>query len=138
MKFALLLTLGLTLGLSACSSNNTAVQDENPANLVEETEEVETASVDASAQGQQLYNGLCIACHGANAEGVTGLGKNLNESEFFTGSTDEELVAFIAEGRPASDSANTTGVDMPARGGNPNLTDEDLAAVVAYLRTLTE
>lgn len=141
LKFILLLTLGLTLGLSACGNNNAAVQDDNPANVVEQTEEVEeveTSNVDAAAKGQQLYSGLCIACHGANAEGVTGLGKSLKESDFFNSLSDAELVAFIAEGRPASDPANTTGVDMPARGGNPNLTDEDLAAVVAYLRTLTE
>lgn len=32
--------------------------------------------------------------------------------------------------------ANTTGVAMPPKCGNPSLTDQDLADVVAYLRTL--
>ena len=42
----------------------------------------------------------------------------------------------IQVGRPAGDPLNDTGVDMPPRGGNPSLSDEDLAHIVAYLRTL--
>ncbi|WP_448601203.1 hypothetical protein [Thermoflexus hugenholtzii] len=42
---------------------------------------------------------------------------------------------FIKKGRPATDPANTTGVDMPPKGGNPALTDQDLADIIAFLRT---
>ncbi|MEK6221872.1 MAG: cytochrome c [Chloroflexota bacterium] len=136
LKISLLLALLLALGLSACGSGNTA--NTAPPEVVETEEVVEDSDVDPLVRGQELYSGLCIACHGPTAEGVTGLGKNLHVSEFFADSSDEELVAFVSEGRPASDPANTTGVDMPPRGGNPNLTDEDLAAIVTYLRTLTE
>jgi mono/diheme cytochrome c family protein len=137
LKFSLLLALVFALGLSACSTNNTA--NTAPPEVVETEEVVEDSSdVEPVVRGQELYSGLCIACHGPTAEGVTGLGKNLHVSEFFADSNDEELVAFISEGRPASDPANTTGVDMPPRGGNPNLTDDDLAAIVTYLRTLTQ
>ena len=78
----------------------------------------------------------CSACHGADAKGVTGLGKALVASEFVKGKTDADLVAFIKTGRPTSDPANTTGVDMPPKGGNPALTDDDLKAIVSYIRSL--
>ncbi len=89
-----------------------------------------------AANGEKLYQGTCVACHGPDAKGITGLGKDLTTSEFAKGLSDEELVAFIETGRPASDPANTTGVDMPPKGGNPSLSDDDLLDIVAYLRTL--
>ncbi len=89
-----------------------------------------------AANGEKLYQGTCVACHGPDAKGVTGLGKDLTTSEFAKGLSDEELVAFLKTGRPASDPANTTGVDMPPKGGNPSLSDDDLLDIVAYLRTL--
>jgi disulfide bond formation protein DsbB len=64
------------------------------------------------------------------------LGPALTTSEFVAGLTDDGLVAFLIVGRPDTDPANTTGIAMPPRGGNTSLTDDDLRAVVAYLRTL--
>ncbi len=128
-----ILALVLLLGAAACSSsaNDTPAEPTAP---IEEDAEPESGG--DALDGQAIYNGLCVACHGPDATGVVGLGKNLVESELVAGSTDAELVAFIAEGRPASHEDNTTGVDMPPRGGNPSLTDDDLLAVVAYLRSL--
>jgi disulfide bond formation protein DsbB len=34
------------------------------------------------------------------------------------------------------DPLNTTGIDMPGKGGNPALTDDNILAIIAYLRTL--
>ena len=67
---------------------------------------------------------------------MPGLGKDMTQSEFIAGKTDEELVEFIKAGRPVSDSLNTTGVNMPPKGGNPALSNEDLYDIVAYIRTL--
>ena len=90
---------------------------------------------DATA-GATKFAGTCSACHGPDAKGITGLGKDLTTSGFAKGKTDGELVEFVKSGRPSSDPLNTTGVDMPPRGGNPALADQDLADIVAYLRTL--
>lgn len=87
------------------------------------------------AEGQALYV-LCAACHGPDARGMPNLGKDLVESEFVAAQTDEALVQFIITGRPIWDPLNTTGVDMPGKGGNPAMTTEDVVAIVAYLRTL--
>lgn len=88
------------------------------------------------AQGQKLFRQTCATCHGMNGEGIDKLGKKLIGNEFVALQSDSALVAFLIEGRPATHPDNTRGVDMPPRGGNPNLTEEDLASIVAYVRTL--
>lgn len=79
---------------------------------------------------------ICATCHGADGRGIAGLGTDLVNSPLVRGLPDVQLVTFIALGRSAQDPLNTTGVEMPARGGNPLLTDQDLADITAYLRTL--
>lgn len=93
------------------------------------------ASGDA-ARGLQLYNQSCIACHGPGAKGVTGLGKDMTTSAFIQSQSDAQLLDFIKRGRPASDPANTTKVDMPPKGGNPALTDAQLMDIIAYIRSV--
>jgi len=90
---------------------------------------------DATA-GKKAYDSTCIACHGADAKGMTGLGKDLTTSEFVKTTSDADMVAFIKIGRPASDPANTQGVDMPPKGGNPALTDQDILDIVVFVRSL--
>lgn len=87
------------------------------------------------AQGQQLF-ALCAACHGPDGRGVPNLGKDLVASEFIAGLSDEEFMNFIKMGRPIWDALNTTGIDMPPKGGNPAMTDADISAVIAYVRSL--
>ena len=89
-----------------------------------------------AARGQALYATNCAACHGATGEGVQGLGKDMADSPFMEGLSDLELVEFLKVGRAPTDPLNTTGVLMPARGGNPTLTDAQLLDLVAFLRTL--
>jgi mono/diheme cytochrome c family protein len=85
-----------------------------------------------------LFQGTCAACHGPDAKGLPTLGKDLTTSEFAKEKTDQELLAFIKVGRPVSDPLNTTNVDMPPKGGNPALSDQDLLNIIAYVRTLEE
>jgi disulfide bond formation protein DsbB len=92
-------------------------------------------TADQIDNGRDTFLTSCAACHGQNAQGIQGLGKNLIVSEFTTGLTDEELVQFIIEGRTPDHPLNTTGMPMPARGGNPALTDAAILDIVAYLRS---
>lgn len=89
-----------------------------------------------ASKGRELYTATCALCHGAEGEGKARLGKSLQASPFVASLSDEELVEFLEQGRPASDPANERGIDMPPKGGNPSLTDEDLMEIVAYLRSL--
>lgn len=99
----------------------------------------ETAEEDSFAadpeQGRKLWRNTCQACHGAEGEGVSGQAFDIRGSELIEEQSDEELLAFIKGGRMPFDPENTTGVQMPPKGGNPNLSDEDLRHIIAYIRT---
>ncbi len=126
MRFRFILLLILChLVLTACS----------PADGMPPTAALGNGRGDA-AKGRQVFASTCAACHGPHGEGVPGLGKSVVASDFVATRTDAELVAFIKAGRSVDDPLNTTGVAMPPKGGNPALTDEDLADIVAYLRSL--
>lgn len=100
------------------------------------TEPAVAYTADEVQAGSRIYNGLCFACHGQGGVGVAGLGKPLVDSAFIDDSTDDDLVHFLQVGRQPTDPLNTTGQLMPARGGNPALTDTDLYNVVVYIRSL--
>jgi disulfide bond formation protein DsbB len=104
----------------------------------EAASDTEQVSAGDPAAGEEVFQSTCAACHGTDAKGLPNLGKDMTTSTFIQGSTDEELLAFVKQGRPVSDPANTTGVDMPPKGGNPALTDEQLLDTIAYIRTLME
>ena len=87
------------------------------------------------AKGEKLYQQTCATCHGADGKGMPKLGKDLHNNEFTKSLSDEEMLAFVIQGRPAWHEDNTQGVDMPPRGGNPALTDEDILAIIAFQRT---
>lgn len=86
--------------------------------------------------GHDVFIASCSACHGQDAMGMEGLGKPLVGSAFVQSKSNAELVTFVKAGRPVWDAANTTGVDMPPKGGNPALSDEDLSKIIAYIRSL--
>jgi disulfide bond formation protein DsbB len=88
------------------------------------------------ARGKALFAQTCVACHGPDGKGLPGLGKDMTTSTFIKSQTDPQLVGFVKQGRPATDPANTTKVDMPPKGGNPAYTDAQLGDIVAYIRTL--
>jgi mono/diheme cytochrome c family protein len=95
-----------------------------------------TGSAEEVARGQELFKATCASCHGPNAEGMPKLGKNLHENVFVRGLSEPELVEFFKQGRPASHPDNERKVDMPPRGGNPTLTDEDLRLIAVYVKSI--
>ena len=88
------------------------------------------------AQGQREFQRTCATCHGADAKGMPRLGKGLHENEFVRANSDAELVEFLKVGRPSTHPDNTRGVDMPPKGGNPALTEEQMLLIVKYMRSL--
>lgn len=88
--------------------------------------------------GREIFVASCSACHGPNGEGIEGLGKPFTTSEFVRSSTDKELMTMIKMGRPVWDAANTTGLDMPSKGGNPAITDDQLDDIIAYIRSVSQ
>jgi disulfide bond formation protein DsbB len=92
----------------------------------------------ALSRGKALFAQGCNACHGDNARGRPGLGKDLAHNPFIKSQADPQMVAFLKRGRDASDPLNTTKVPMPPKGGNPALNDTQLTDLVAFLRGLQE
>ncbi len=122
----------LLVGLVACGGGDDSSSDAAAPAAVEETA-VSTGDPDA---GKEQYDQVCIACHGPGGEGIEGLGKPFTTSEFLREKDDQEMLEFITTGRPSGDSLNTTGVDMPPKGGNPALNDEQILDIIAFIRTL--
>lgn len=83
------------------------------------------ATPEMIAAGGQLYSVACATCHGADALG-TRMAPALNSQTFLSETPDAAIYQIIANGVP--------GTRMPAWGGR--LTDADLQALVAYLRSL--
>jgi len=81
--------------------------------------------------GQAIYGQTCIACHGADGEGTIPGVTDLTEAEGPLSKTDEELVRNISNGFQSPRSL----IAMPPKGGNPALTNEDIRAVLDYLRS---
>ncbi|GJM18170.1 MAG: hypothetical protein DHS20C14_03830 [Phycisphaeraceae bacterium] len=122
-----------------------AIQDRSAPLVSVEDWIIETVDADGGERvagldgvGHDLFISSCSACHGQAGEGMEGLGKPLSASDFVASKTDEELVTFIKMGRPIWDAENTTGIDMPSKGGNPAITDEQLADIVTFIRGLHE
>ena len=90
----------------------------------------------AAQEGKGTFDRICATCHGKDANGLPRLGKGLRDNTFTQSQSDQELVNFLKQGRPSTHPLNTTGVDMPPKGGDPTITEQDLMKVVAYLRTL--
>ena len=88
------------------------------------------------ATGQELFRASCATCHGRDAEGMPKLGKSLHRNEFVSGLDDEELLRFFEIGRPADHPLNERRVDMPPKGGNPALEEDDLRLIAAYVRSI--
>lgn len=131
MRKLLIVFAILALALAACGGGSSDDGDTDTTPTT--TPSAESGDI---AAGSVVYSSTCVACHGANAEGIEGLGKELAPSQFVVDHTEAELAAFIKVGRPAGDPDNTQGVDMPPKGGNPALDDKDLLDVAAYLKSL--
>ena len=123
MRKVLVLAAAMILIVGACGGNDAA--DEGS----------DVAGAPVVADGEKVFINTCLACHGKGGAGIEGLGKPMPGSEFITSLSDAELVAFLKEGRGTDHPDNTTGIDMPARGGR-DLSEQDLVDVVAYIRTL--
>lgn len=92
------------------------------------------AHVGDAAQGKRIFLGTCAACHAPDGSGVKGQGQNLRDSFYLKGKTDEQALAFVKTGRQPFDPESKLHLAMPARGGNPALTDASLLDAIAYVR----
>ena len=103
---------------------------------VEQQQSSSTTPTPIVAQGRQIYATSCAACHGQNGEGVANLGLPLANTTFMQENSDADLLEFILTGRLPNDGQSQTGIAMPEKGGNLNLTDAEIMAGNEILRAL--
>ena len=85
-----------------------------------------TATATAVIDAKKIYNGMCVACHGAGVAGAPRVGdKGAWAERIDKGAS--TLYANAINGVQGS-----SGV-MPAKGGNPALSDDEIKAVVDYM-----
>ena len=72
--------------------------------------------------GETVYNGLCMACHGAGVSGAP-----IPGSEAMAARESEKGLDGLVQTAISGINA------MPARGGNPALTDEQIRAAVEFM-----
>jgi len=80
--------------------------------------------------GKKLYSQTCVVCHGGNGKGVLPGVSDFTAKVGPLAKTDAELVKSVTEGLATPGAA----LSMPAKGGNPLMTDVEIDALIAYLR----
>lgn len=80
--------------------------------------------------GKAVYQQTCIACHGAKGKSSIPGVANLADKDGPLTKSDEELIDSITNGVQRPGAMMT----MPPKGGNPALTDEEIEAVLGYIR----
>jgi mono/diheme cytochrome c family protein len=92
------------------------------------------------ARGQKLFTTYCEVCHGADGEGIRSLGAPLNGSPWVTGDK-QTLLAIVLHGLTGPikigdkvyKKPEISG-EMPAFGQNDQLSDEDIAQILSFIR----
>ncbi len=90
-----------------------------------------TVQADPLARGREVYDGTCIACHGGDGAGVLPGVPDLTANDGPLSNPDAVLIERITDGFQSPGSI----MAMPAKGGDPNLTEDDIRAVLHYMRT---
>lgn len=84
--------------------------------------------------GANIYQQTCVACHGADGKGALPGVADFTVPDGPLRKSDQALFQSILNGFQSPGSP----LAMPAKGGNPNLSDIDIVAVIAHLRTTFE
>ncbi|MDX5362909.1 MAG: c-type cytochrome [Pseudazoarcus pumilus] len=125
-RYAVPVVALLALVLAACSEKP-QIDHELTATLIQPVARVElkVAAADEAAgdrDGETVYKSVCSACHSAGVAGSPKTGDNA------------AWAPRIAKGLDAIVTTAINGVGaMPARGGNPNLTDDEVRRAVIHM-----
>ena len=89
-----------------------------------------TTGVDAAYRGEKLYMQNCMVCHADDGSGAMPGVLDLEENRAWSSIDDIKLLTRLKQGIQKPDAS----ISMPAKGGNPALTDKDLKEIIIYMR----
>lgn len=76
--------------------------------------------------GSSIYNDHCSVCHGSSTKpGIPGA-PSLHDANVLLAKSVSDILEIVKQGKGA----------MPPRGGNPQLTDNELKAAIEYMRSV--
>ena len=111
---------------SGIAARIAAVGQINTAQAQSSTTTTQVAVTEAAVDGQKVYQSACIACHGAGVAGAPMVGNAAAWADRIAAGNDS-LYANAIDGLVGS-----SGV-MPAKGGNPTLSDAEVKAAVDHM-----
>lgn len=89
-----------------------------------------TPGVMAGMSGEQLYMQNCMVCHADDGSGAMPGVADLTENKAWSTIEEGSLLAKLKNGIQKKGAT----MSMPAKGGNPDLTDDDLKRIIHYMR----
>ena len=117
--------------VSAVPSTTTSAANVSVANNKPSKKNQNTTQASSGKSGSALYHQTCTACHGANGKGAVPGAPDFTSKNGPLSKSDALLLQHIKNGYQAPGSP----MAMPARGGNPNLTNDDLKNALNYIRS---
>lgn len=99
--------------------------DEPEAPAMEESTEM--AAAEEEHVGKTAYGSICVACHGSGIPGIPQLGDAAAWAPRIAQGND------ILYEHAINGYTGSSGMPMPAKGGNPSLSDDDVKAAVDYI-----
>ena len=117
----------LSAALLAGCNKSQPVNEEESAMLIQPVAKVVLAAADAGAAkgsrtGEQVVGAVCGACHNAGALGAPKIGDNA------------AWAPRLAQGHEGLTKSAIAGKNsMPPRGGNPDLSDDEIARAIAFM-----
>lgn len=88
------------------------------------------AVISKGGTAKETYEKTCIACHAGSGKGAFPGTPDFTDSTGALSKSDDVLINHITNGFQSEGSP----MAMPPKGGNPNLSDAEVKAVLAYIR----
>ena len=89
-----------------------------------------TTGLNAATRGESLYLQNCMVCHADDGTGAMPGVPDLEGNRAWSTMDKIKLLTRLKQGIQKSDAS----IGMPAKGGNPDLTDKDLNEIINYMR----
>lgn len=86
---------------------------------------------DDKYNGKTVYETTCVACHGSDGKGAFAGIPNFTATDGRLAKSDEVLFQSVKFGMQTPGSM----MAMPALGGNPDLSDQDVQDVIVFLKS---